>query len=189
MIAILVLLFSSGLALASSAAGEPGPGPAAISDEEMAIVADPNNGATHGVILLEEWLQDDNAKIGRTRFHMRAKILSNEGRDLANMEIPLRHKEAELKEWWGRVLTPDGSKTEIPREQLTEKSVIKSARREVRTLNVALPGVEPGTVIDFGYEVRDPVISWATLVPLQRAWPMRRLRYRWIPVTGENPAA
>ena len=189
MIAILVLLFSSGLALASSAAGEPGPGPAAISDEEMAIVADPNNGATHGVILLEEWLQDDNAKIGRTRFHMRAKILSNEGRDLANVEIPLRHKEAELKEWWGRVLTPDGSKTEIPREQLTEKSVIKSARREVRTLNVALPGVEPGTVIDFGYEVRDPVISWATLVPLQRAWPMRRLRYRWIPVTGENPAA
>lgn len=164
-------------------------GPPFITDEEKAIVADPNAGAEHAVILVEETEQDDSALQPLTRYHLRAKILSSEGRDLANVEIPLLHPGGHILQWWGRTILPDGGVIEIPQELLKEQTVIKSGRWEYHSLNAALAGVEPGCVIDYGYTYRDTKVRSLIRLPLERPWPVRRLRFRWTPVEAWTPAS
>ena len=113
---MVVLVFS--LTGADELAGRPSteirPGPTSISDEEHAITEDPAAGVEHAVILVEETERDED--IGaemETRFHRRVKILSNQGRDLANIEIPFDPRTDRLKEWWGRTLLPDGTVLDI----------------------------------------------------------------------------
>jgi hypothetical protein len=159
-------------------------GPAVMSDEEKALVADPNAGMQHGIILLEETdLDESGMKYSELARHVRAKILSNEGRDLANVELPFDSKDGEVVEWWGRTIHDDGRTQELKLEELTRQVTVRARGKEFGVLKGALPGVEPGCVIDYGYVFRDRsrVVSRWRRVPLERDWPLRAFRYRWVP--------
>ncbi|MEE9230833.1 MAG: DUF3857 domain-containing protein [Acidobacteriota bacterium] len=162
------------------------PGPITISDEERSIVADPENGIEHGIILVEETKLDDTSSTSyiRLTYHVRAKILSNEGRDLANVVIPFNSKTGYLKRWWGRTLLPDGTVLELKESELSEQTIAEIGGREYVALKGALPGVTPGSVIDYGYTIM--AIDWKLMrrVPLQHSWPVRLFRYRWVPWKG-----
>jgi hypothetical protein len=70
------------------------PGPKAISEEERALT-DP----AAAVILVDETSLDDSAESRReVRRHVRAKVLRNEGRDVADVEIPMVAKGDRLVE-------------------------------------------------------------------------------------------
>jgi hypothetical protein len=158
------------------------PGPTVMSDVEKAIVADAAGGLQHGVIFVVETERDDNkgtsSEIGH---HLRAKILSPEGRGLADIAIPFEEGNSKLKTWWGRTIQPDGTVLELRQEDLKSQSVTKSAAGDYRELRGALPGVVPGAVIDYGYVVRQDGFNRANRVFLQTDWPVRSFRYRWIP--------
>ncbi len=153
------------------------------TEEEDAIVADPAAGAEHAVILAEEIGQDDAIGVlSRTTYHRRAKILSNEGRHLADIEIPLYSKEGSVKEWWGRTILPDGRTFETSEAELQEQSVLRKGwKEEIRLLKASLRGVEPGAVIDYGYVLRDVNARFLRRVPLQLSWPVRSFTYWWRP--------
>jgi hypothetical protein len=183
-IAFLVLFpaAASSAAFAARDAFKVAPGPAAMSDEEKAIQPDPARGAEHGVILVEETDRNDN--LGRwmeISFHQRAKILSNEGRRLADITIPFDIDADQLSQWWARIILPDGKVIEVPKEELTEQAVVKTRGEEYKTLKVALPGVVPGAVIDYGFTLRTAEFLEPDTVWLQREWPVQLLRYRWAP--------
>ncbi|HXI03785.1 MAG TPA: DUF3857 domain-containing protein [Candidatus Saccharimonadales bacterium] len=162
-----------------------GEGPATMSDEEKAIAADPAKGLEHAVILLVELedKEDDPAAL-KISFHLRAKILSPKGRDLGNVEIPYDAERWKIKQWWGRSIQPDGTVLSLPVEKVEEVTLKKMRGRELRTRKAALPGVVPGSVIDYGYVLEQEnakyVDSWWR-IRLQWAWPVRELRYIWIP--------
>ncbi|MBI3447440.1 MAG: DUF3857 domain-containing protein [Acidobacteria bacterium] len=159
------------------------PGPEEMSAEEKAIVPDPSSGAEHAVVLAVEIEQDDAISVlAKTSYHLRAKILSPAGRALANVEIPLLTQEGSIKTWWGRTILPDGTVLSLPDSELHEEPLVrKGAGKESRVVKAVLKGVVPGAVIDYGYVLRDVNAVGLHLVPLQAPWPIRRLRYRWIP--------
>jgi hypothetical protein len=160
------------------------PGPAAMSEAEKAIVADPASGAQHGVVLLEETERNDSLGAEyQIDYHMRAKILSAEGRGLADVAIPVDHGMSDLVTWWGRTILPDGRVLELPKDGLKAQPVIKSWSLEEYELKGALPGVVPGAVVDYGYVVRGERFARLNQVYLQSRWPARTIRYRWIPST------
>jgi hypothetical protein len=162
------------------------PGPATISDEEKAIRADPGKGMEHGVILLEETERDESLGTDtQVSYHLRAKVLSDEGRKLGDVEIPFNTKKGELKQWWGRVLCPGGGGTVLRQDQLQGHTEVRFAEGEYRVLKGILPGVAVGCVIDYGYVFWDSGVNDRTRLSLQREWPVMLLRYRWIP----NPAS
>lgn len=164
------------------------PGPTVISDKERAIESDSSHGVEQAVILAEETELNENYGTDVERnFHMRAKILSNEGRDLANIEIPLGDRE-KLTGWWGRTLLPDGTVLEVAERELVEQPLVSAGDWEVRALRVALPGVVPGSVVDYGYTVKGDTRYRYRRVRMQRRWPIRRFRYRWRP-TDAHPSA
>jgi hypothetical protein len=159
-----------------------GPGPMTMSAEEKAIAPDPTAGTEHALILLEETECNEDLGSGyQVTYHLRAKILSNEGRDLGSIEIPTVKHESKLKKWWGRAITSDGKIFELPESGLQDQSVRKTGATERRALKGVIPGVEPGTVIDYGYVLSGAGYYDENVLELQRRFAIKRLRYRWIP--------
>lgn len=160
------------------------PGPEAITDEERAIVADPASGIEHAVILVDETQQNDAyGAASELQRHLRAKILSNEARELADVQILLAPDE-KLTGWWGFVVQPGGQVLHLEERELVEQSIVRVGRYEFRSLAAPLPGVVPGSVIDYGYTSKGEYIHAWRSVRLQRQWPVRRLAYRWKPSGG-----
>jgi hypothetical protein len=158
------------------------PGPAVMSEEESALEADPAKGIEHALILVEEtWRAEDQGTATKTAFHMRAKILSNEGRALANIEIPFPRKGGKLKQFWGRTILPGGTVHELRKDDLDRQVVVKAKRAGVEVAKAALPGVVPGCVIDYGYVLQHRGYYLYERIPLQRSFPILRFEYHWKP--------
>ncbi|HEX5043640.1 MAG TPA: DUF3857 domain-containing protein [Candidatus Polarisedimenticolaceae bacterium] len=165
------------------------PGPTVQSEAERALTADPARGIEHAVILLEERIVDEWRGTDGTEFvHVRAKILSNEGRDLANVAIRWQAGTDTLAEWWGRTILPDGRVFELKKEDLVVQPLAKYYGRQWKEYRAALPAVEPGAIIDYGYDLRARGFWRKNHIPLQRPWPILEMRLRWRPVQHMNAA-
>jgi len=153
-----------------------------MTDEEKSLQADPAKGSEHGIILAMESERDERES-GQTFVSMRvrAKIFSNEGRDLGNVEIPITRKSV-LQDFWGWTLLPDGTVLELKKDQLKGQDIIDSKSEKLSSMKGSLPGIVPGCVIEYGFRLTQPEIySWRR-VDLQSSWPIRTLKHRWWPV-------
>lgn len=164
---------------------EIGPGPKTMSEAEKALAPDPAAGSQHGVILVDETDRDDSGgadhQISR---HLRAKVFSNEARGLADVEIPVHRQRGVLKRWWGWTLLPDGTVRELRQSELKVQEIARSGGEKLSILKGSLPGVVPGSIIDYGWVIRTPGVSGWQRVELQQSWPVREIRYRWTPWQG-----
>jgi hypothetical protein len=131
---------------------------------------------------------DDYGNAVAISFHMRAKILSPEGRELADVVIPTERGDSDLTAWWGRTILPNGEVKELPQSELKAQFLAKTAYGKFHELRGALPGVVPGCVIDYGYTIHVQGYTQSTRVFLQGAWPIRSLSIRWLP-DHTRPAA
>jgi hypothetical protein len=176
-----VALAALGPALAAKGELKIAAGPNLITEEEKAIAPDPNQGMEHGVVLLEEWELDETLGTDRqVSYHLRAKVLSGEGRALGDVEVPLNVKTGELKQWWARVFHPDGTYHVLKREDLKPRMRLRGTRETgAEVLKGVIPGIEPGCVVDYGYVYRDAGIYRMTRMPLQSRWPVKERRLRW----------
>lgn len=179
------LLMAAACGSARAAEGWLEQGPAVVSAEEQALQPEPEKGIEHGVILFVEYKDDEkDPRAIRLGMHLRAKIFSNEARDLGNIEIPYDAMKWEMKEWWGRVMQPDGTVLELAREELQEQTLSRSRGRDRVIRKGALPGIVPGSVIDYGYVLQQDNVRYLTpwwRYRLQWNWPVRELRYTWTP--------
>lgn len=173
--------------------GSAAPGPKYITDSERAIESDPGAGVEHAVILAEEWVWDETAAKGRATliaYHHRAKILDNEGRDLANVEIPFSIDPMKLAAWWGRTILPDGQVLELDISQLRAQTVVSDASGDERhVVRAALPGVAPGAVIDYGYRFLVEGVNSPPPIFIQSQYPVVRFQFAWTPQQSAEVSA
>jgi len=160
------------------------PGPLEISSEEKAIQPDPARQMQHLVVLLEETDRDERGMPGWTAkvsYHLRAKVLSAEGRSIGDLvlEDPARG-DSPVTEFWAISIGPDGKKSSMQKSDLKEQGEGSN-----RTLRGVIPGIEPGSIVDFGYTMYRNV-RFLNVQPIQRTYPVRELRYRWWPDTRLN---
>jgi hypothetical protein len=164
-------------------------GPSQMWPQERTLTADPAKGIEHAVILVDETIQNDQFGSGaRVEFHRRAKILSNEGRDLANVEIPFKKGSTVLRNWWGKVLLPDGTVLQMKQGELREKTLSETTGGTRLVKYGVLPGVIPGAVIDYGYVMDRDFYYPMFQVPLQRRYFTKSLRFRWLPIRSKSSA-
>ena len=161
------------------------PGPREITPEEKSLSAGSSPDAEHGVILVEETDRDDRTGVeSYVTYRLRAKILSNEGRSLGDIEIPYS-AETQILKWWAWTLLPDGTVRELRKDELREQTLARSAGEKISSLKGALSAVTPGCVIEYGYRLRERGIYSRLRVELQRSFPVRRFRYHWTPWGGK----
>jgi hypothetical protein len=184
---ILPLLADGLLCAADKTAIQVVPGPREISAQEKALAPDPAKGSQHGIILIDETMRDESQGTESNVYrHVRAKIFSNEARNLGDLEFTSESElgTSLLKKLWGVTLLPDGSILEVTQNDLKEQELARTAGSRIAVKKLSLRGIVPGCVIDYGYYLQERGYYGWMRADIQGKAPIQEYRYRWLPFLG-----
>ncbi|HTS34894.1 MAG TPA: DUF3857 domain-containing protein [Candidatus Solibacter sp.] len=122
-----------------------------LTDEEIKMTSEPKAPGAPAVILFREVDRDDSRQgsVHEDNYY-RVKILSEDGRKFANVQIPFIKNVDEVVHIQARTIKPDGSRVEF-NDQIFEKSLVKARGLKVLAKTLTLPAIEPGCVIEYSY--------------------------------------
>lgn len=180
---VLLLIFAAGL-------------PAGASDwlpvppEELALKDSPTHPGSHALVLYRQVFTDDVKS--SIAYHTRIKILTEEGRKYADVEIPYAPDFYRIHELQARTVRPDGTSVEFS-GQVFEKTVVKGKGLKFLAKSFTLPDVQVGSIIEYKFRVQMegylfPETRWLIRdeLPIRRLILTRRryggLALRWISV-------
>jgi hypothetical protein len=122
-----------------------------LSPEDLKMTSEPKAPGAPAIILYREVDRDDSHEGNvRENNYYRIKILSEEGRQHSNIEIPFIKDVDDVTRIQARTIKPDGSIAEFD-NKVFEKSLVKARGLKVLAKTFTLPAVEPGCVIEYSY--------------------------------------
>jgi len=128
-----------------------------ISAEDLALKESPVNPGEPAMILLYD-VQNDNNNSSESIFK-RIKILREEGKKYADIEILYFEKETQVEEIHARVTSPDG-KTENFAGSIYDKEIVKMKKFRWSAKTFSLPSVGVGSIIEYSYR-----LHWHAKIP------------------------
>jgi hypothetical protein len=142
---LIIVCFCIGLSPVSVHASAP-----PISSEDLAFKGDPSAPGASAVILYREVNRDDSGLRSHEDNFLRIKILTDEGRKYANIEIPFVKGQDDVVNVKARTIRPDGSP--VPFDgKVFEKSIVKARGVKYLAKTLTLPEVQPGSIIEYSY--------------------------------------
>ncbi len=114
--------------------------------------------------------------------YIRIKVFTERGRESqSKIDIPFGKifgGNIRLQNISARTIKPDGSVIELKKGDVFERTLVKSSGLKVKVKSFALPGLEPGCIIEYRWqEVRmDQSANYVTL-DFQREIPVQRVKY------------
>jgi hypothetical protein len=146
-----------------------------VDAEDLEFRQVPSVPSAFGAILYREILI--NAQDNSEFHHFRIKVLTEQGRDLANVTIGYLPGLTEVKDFQARTVAPDGTIREI-RDPLLNRVIVKSRFLKVHTQTLVFPDVMPGTILEYRYRIQHkigsaPLLDW----PVQSGLFTRRARF------------
>jgi hypothetical protein len=148
----LAALLSLGLAMPSHA-DEWQP----ISPEDLQMKREPK-APTAAAIYLYRQVDRNDADSSEVTYS-RIKILTDEGRKYANVEIPYLKGSSSIRGLQARVIRPDGSIIEFD-GTVYDKALVKARGVKMMSKSFTLPSVEVGSIIEYRYH-RSMPYGWA----------------------------
>jgi hypothetical protein len=125
-----------------------------VSPDELKMTGEPQAPGAHAIILYRQVDRDDNIKTPHEDIYFRIKVLSEEGRKYANVEIPFSKGSEEIVSIHARTIRPDGSIADLGSKPFDKELVSGKMRgREMTYLakSFALSDVQVGSVIEYYY--------------------------------------
>jgi len=123
-----------------------------ITPEELKMTSVTEAPGAPAVILYRQVDRDDASRATNEYDYMRIKILTEEGRDQANVIIPFEKGRTSIINIRARTIQPDGKIIEFDGkvyEQMVEKT--KGVKYLAKTFT--LPGVHAGSIIEYHYSI------------------------------------
>ena len=117
------------------------------------MTAEPLAPGAPAIILFRQVDRDDNSRAGHEDDYFRIKILSEEGRKYADVEIPYFKSSENINSIRARTIRPDGSVVEF-NGTIFDKSIAKAKGLKYLAKTFTLPDVQVGGIIEYSY-VRD----------------------------------
>ena len=148
---LLAFLTTVLLTSASAFPEEPPPQWPPISKDELAMMDDPSNPGASAILLFRDVASDD-VKLLETHYY-RIKVLTESGRDYADVEIPYREKSKRIENIRARTIEPDGSIVDFD-GQVYDKLIAKGRRVNFQAKTFTLPAVRVGSIIEYRYTMR-----------------------------------
>ena len=145
---ILKLVLSSTLALVSVLPAWSGDAWPPVSPEETKMTAEPKAPGAPAIFLYRQVDRDDSN--GREVNLARIKVLTEEGRKYADVEIPFVKGTSQVRGVKARVIQPDGKVADFD-GKIYEKTVVKAKGVKYLAKTFTLPDVRVGTIIDYSY--------------------------------------
>ena len=122
-----------------------------VTQEELKMTSLPEAPGAPAVILYREVNRDD----GRTPHednYVRVKVLTEEGRKYANVEIPFFKESGNVHNLKGRSVRPDGSV--VPFDgKVVDQTIVKAKGVKYLAKTFTLPDVQVGSVIEYHYTI------------------------------------
>jgi len=147
------------------------------------------------IILYRQVDRDDNGRTSHEDDYFRIKILTEEGRKYANVEIPFFKESQDIVHIRARTVRPDGSAVEFD-GKVFEKPIVKGRNVRYMAKTFTLPDVQVGGIIEYLYtfDLKEHVIfdsNWIlsnelftrqarfSLKPYQGTYSVFNLRWSW----------
>ncbi|MGA7908759.1 MAG: DUF3857 domain-containing protein, partial [Candidatus Sulfotelmatobacter sp.] len=121
-----------------------------VSPEELKMTSEPLAPGAPAVILYRQVDRDDNGRTSHEDEYVRIKILTEEGRKYADVEIPFSKESDSVVGIHARTIKPDGSIVDFD-GKVFEKPLVKARGLRVLAKTFTLPGVEVGSIIEYFY--------------------------------------
>ncbi len=121
--------------------------------------------------------------------YVRIKIFTERGKD-AQSKVDIRYDETRITEIAARVIRPDGSIVVLQNKDIFDRVITKSNGAKVNAKSFALPGVQPGSIIEYRWRAAYPNGGYFTYVlgrtrlDFQRDIPVRQVSYNLKPYEG-----
>ena len=113
-----------------------------------------------------------------SRHYVKIKIFTERGRESqSKIDIPFLN-DWSIKDIAARTIKPDGTIIEIKKEDILERLIVKEGGRKIKAKSFAMPGVEPGSIIEYRWkEVRNDSLAFYLRLYFQRDVPVQTVRY------------
>ena len=121
-----------------------------ISAEELKMTSEPLAPGAPAIILYRQVDRDDNGRTSHQDDYVRIKILTEEGRKYANVEIPFFKESQDVVHVRARTIRPDGSIAEFD-GKVFEKSLVRGRGSRFLVKTFTLPDVQVGGIIEYFY--------------------------------------
>lgn len=118
--------------------------------EELKMTAEPKAPGAPAIILFREVDRDDRGLTAHEDVYFRIKILTEEGRKYADIEIPFRKDLGTIINVHGRTVRPDGSTANFE-GKVFEQTIVKARGIKYLAKTFTLPDVHIGSVIEYYY--------------------------------------
>lgn len=159
--------------------------PAELSAKTPVVEAD----ADAEAIFWEIRIDDSSTEDLSLRHYVRVKIFTERGREkYSKFDIPFS-KRLRIKDLAARVIRNDGTITEIRKEDIFEREIIKAGGVKIKAKSFAVPNIEPGVIVEYRYkETRDDSGAKGMRLPFQRDVPIQNLSYYYKPYGSQQPS-
>jgi hypothetical protein len=122
------------------------------SPEELKMTSEPLAKGAPAIILYRQVDRDDSQHAPHENNYFRIKILTEEGRKYADIEIPFFKEHQDIVHVRARTIKPDGSIV-IFDGQVFEKPIVKAKGVRYLAKTFTLPDVQVGGIIEYSYTV------------------------------------
>ncbi len=121
-----------------------------VSPDELKMTSEPKAPGAPAIILFREVDRDDRGKTAHEDVYFRIKILSEEGRKYADIEIPFYKEEGNIVNIHARTIQPDGTIVDFTGKAF-DKSIVKARGVKYMAKTFTLPDVQVGSILEYYY--------------------------------------
>ncbi len=121
-----------------------------VSPEELKMTSEPQAPGAPAIILYRQVYRDDNSETSHEDDYIRIKILTEEGRKYADVEIPFFKEAESVANIKARTIRPDGSIVNFD-GKVFDKSIFKARGLKYLAKTFTLPDVQVGSIIEYYY--------------------------------------
>jgi len=139
------------------------------------------------VHVVDEFTGED---LQRVLYHyIRLKVFDEKGKEAATtIDLPYREPGGILNVS-GRTIKADGSITELESKTIYRRDLVRAGGRKVRVVSFAMPGVEPGAIVEYRWKQTEDDNQFRYLrLNFARELPIQKVTYFVKPLTSEYVA-
>jgi hypothetical protein len=124
-----------------------------ITQEELKMTSEPKAPGASAIILYRQVDRDDSdVRTSHEYNYIREKILTEEGRKFADVEIPLFKGKWDIHGIKARTIRPNGSIVNFD-GKIYEKEIVKARGLKYLAKTFTLSDVQPGSIIEYHYTI------------------------------------
>jgi len=127
-----------------------GPGFQPVSPDELKMASEPQAPGAAAILLYHQVDRDDNGRTSHEDNYFRIKILTEEGRKYADIEIPFLKQSENIVNVRARTIKPDGSIVNFD-GKVFEKTIVKAKGLKYLAKTFTLPDIQVGGIIEYYY--------------------------------------